>query len=85
MKVRHAVENRRVIAVQDPASNPAGAAGQSLAWVPSQRQPFEVCLQPQKNSLPSFSAVCLTGVNSDPLWLPSQNGCFADLPQAHQK
>jgi len=24
------------------------------------------------------------GLNPEPLWLPSQKGCVADMPQAHQ-
>jgi hypothetical protein len=28
---------------------------------------------------------CFTGENSVPLWLPSQKGCEADFPHAHQK
>jgi hypothetical protein len=44
-----------------------------------------LCLQAQKNTLPVFVAVYFTGEYSVSLWLPSQNGCFALLPQAHQK
>ncbi len=36
------------------------------------------CLQPQKNSLPSFSATCFTGLSVVTLWLPSQKGCFCE-------
>ena len=44
-----------------------------------------LCLQPQKNTLPLFSAVYFSGLNSVPLCDPSQKGCLLDLPQAHQK
>jgi hypothetical protein len=32
----------------------------------------------------AFLCVYLTGVNSEPLWLPSQKGCDLLLPQEHQ-
>ena len=44
-----------------------------------------LCLQPQKYTVPDALGVYFTGVNSEPLWLPSQKGCFALLPQAHHQ
>jgi hypothetical protein len=58
---------------------------QSFAWLPSQSGGFAVCLQPQKNTVRVFSGLWRTGANPVPAWLPSQNGCVADRPQAHQK
>jgi hypothetical protein len=58
---------------------------QSEECVPSHKGALLLCLQAQKNTLPVFVAVYFTGEYSVSLWLPSQNGCFALLPQAHQK
>jgi hypothetical protein len=58
---------------------------QSEECVPSHNGALLLCLQAQKNTLPVFVAVYFTGEYSVSLWLPSQNGCFALLPQAHQK
>jgi len=44
-----------------------------------------VRLQVQKNTFLVSGAVNCIGENPEPLWLPSQNGCFADLPQAHHQ
>lgn len=52
---------------------------------PSQSGGLPLTLQPQKNTLPDFSAVYFTGVNSVPLCEPSQKGCLLLLPQLHQK
>jgi hypothetical protein len=57
----------------------------SLLWLPSQRTGVAVCLQPQKYSVLDSVASNFTGVKPLPLWLPSQNGCVALRPQAHQK
>jgi len=56
-----------------------------VLWVPSHSGAFPVALQPQKYSAPSFSALWATGVKPVSLCEPSQNGYFADRPQAHQK
>jgi hypothetical protein len=45
-----------------------------LECVPSQSGVLFVCLHPQKNTLPVFSAVYFTGEKPEPLWLPSQKG-----------
>ena len=44
-----------------------------------------VCLHPQKYTFPDSLGVNCTGVNPEPLWLPSQKGCVALLPQAHHQ
>jgi len=54
---------------------------QIALWLPSQKGGVLVCLQAQKNLRPVSSAVHLSGVKEEPLWLPSQNGCFLELPQ----
>ena len=56
-----------------------------LLCEPSQSGGLPVALQPQKNTCLEASATYFTGLNSEPLWAPSQNGCFLLLPQAHQK
>jgi hypothetical protein len=56
-----------------------------LLWLPSQRTPFDDCLQPQKHTRLVSSAVYFFGTKSVSLCEPSQNGWLADLPQAHQK
>ena len=58
---------------------------QSFEWLPSHIGAASECLQPQKNARPSFSAVNFTGERPVSLWLPSQKGWLALLPQAHQK
>jgi hypothetical protein len=58
---------------------------QSRACDPSQSGALSERLHPQKKTRPAFSVANLIGTKSVPLWLPSQNGCFALLPQAHQK
>ena len=55
------------------------------AGAPSHSGDLAECLQPQNQTLPSASAVYLTGTKSVPRWLPSQNGCFALRPQAHHQ
>jgi len=57
----------------------------SLECAPSQNGALLLCLQPQKNIFLSASAVNFTGAIPVFLWLPSQKGCLADFPQAHQK
>jgi hypothetical protein len=47
-------------------------------------QGVAVCLHPQKYTVFDSAASYFIGVNSLPLWLPSQNGWFALRPQAHQ-
>jgi hypothetical protein len=42
-------------------------------------------LQQQKKSFFAASGSTFIGVNADPLCDPSQKGCFALRPQAHQK
>ncbi len=54
-------------------------------WLPSHKGALPVFLQLQKNKRPSFSAVYLTGLNSDPLCDPSQKGCLLLCPHEHQK
>ena len=44
-----------------------------------------VCLQPQNHTVLSFVALYSIGANSDPLWLPSQNGCLVLCPQEHHQ
>ena len=56
-----------------------------LLWVPSQNGLLPLCLQPHKATGALEVMVTLTGLNSLPLWDPSQNGCLADLPQAHHQ
>ena len=46
---------------------------------------FADALHPQKNIFLVASAVIFTGAMPVSLWLPSQKGCLALLPQAHQK
>jgi hypothetical protein len=53
-------------------------------WVPSHNASFFDCLQPQKYAVVDSVAVYLIGVIPDSLWLPSQKGCEALRPQAHQ-
>jgi len=52
---------------------------------PSQNGAFLVCLQAHSQASPVFSAVNFFGTKSEPLWLPSQNGCLALLPQVHHQ
>jgi hypothetical protein len=59
-------------------------AGKVLC-VPSHIGALLVRLQVQKKTRPDLSAVYFIGENVDPLWLPSQNGCFDDLPQVHHQ
>jgi hypothetical protein len=68
-----------------PRLRHAPLAGYSLECAPSHRGDLLLCLQPQKNTFLSASAVNFTGAIPVSLWLPSQKGCLADLPQAHQK
>ena len=58
---------------------------QSPPCVPSQKGLFDVCLHPHRYAVSVSVASNFTGVKPLPLWLPSQNGWFALLPQAHQK
>lgn len=51
-----------------------GTAAHSRECVPSHIGALAVCLQPQKKTRPSFSAVNFNGTISVSLWLPSQNG-----------
>jgi hypothetical protein len=46
-----------------------------LAWVPSQKGPVVVCLQPHRKSVPSSSATMRRGFRPVPLCAPSQSGC----------
>jgi hypothetical protein len=51
---------------------------------PSHSAPFALVLQPQKYTVSAFGAVKAVGVNSVPLWEPSQNGWLALRPHRHQ-
>jgi hypothetical protein len=57
----------------------------NVLWVPSQKGALPVCLHWQSQASPSFSAVNFFGAKDVPLWLPSQNGWEADLPQAQNQ
>jgi hypothetical protein len=52
---------------------------------PSQNGGVPVRLQAQKATRLLSVAVHFSGENGVPAWEPSQNGCFADLPQAHHQ
>ena len=54
----------------------------SLLCEPSHSGIVVVRLQVQKNTFLVSGAVNCIGENTVPLWLPSQNGCLADFPQA---
>jgi len=54
-------------------------------WLPSHIGCDLVALQPQKNTFVDSVASYFIGVNSEPLWEPSQKGCELLFPQAHQK
>jgi hypothetical protein len=56
-----------------------------LLWLPSQNGGLAVCLQPQKMTSSSRSALKATGVKPVPACEPSQKGCCFDRPQLHQK
>lgn len=75
---------RRRIARDSPPRPVADRRAHNALCEPSQSAPFFECLQPQNQTVPVFSAFQATGVKSEPLCEPSQNGCFADLPQEHQ-
>jgi len=54
--------------------------------VPSQKGDRSDILHPQKSSSSLSIAMNFTDLNFPSfLWVPSQNGCFGDKPQAHQK
>ena len=57
----------------------------SLLCEPSHSGAVVVRLQVQKNTFLVSGAVNCIGENPVPLWLPSQNGWLADLPQAHHQ
>ena len=59
--------------------------GQSLLWDPSHSGWCAERLQAQNHSFFDSAASNFTGVNSEPLCEPSQNGCLALLPQAHHQ
>jgi hypothetical protein len=54
-------------------------------WLPSQSGGVAVPLQAQNATRRVSVAVHFTGVKAVPAWEPSQNGCFADRPQAHHQ
>jgi hypothetical protein len=56
-----------------------------LLWVPSQYGLFPECLHLQSHASLFSSVLNITGVNSVPVWEPSQKGWFSLLPHAHQK
>jgi nitrogen regulatory protein PII len=57
----------------------------SLLWVPSQCGGWRLCLQPHSHRLPLRAVtVNIRGSIPLPLCEPSQNGCVAERPQAHQ-
>ncbi len=64
-------------------ARPAGR--QSALCVPSHTGWWAECLQAQNQAFFDSVASYFTGVNSEPLCEPSQNGCFALLPQAHHQ
>jgi hypothetical protein len=64
---------------------PPGEGDQSLLCEPSHSGIVAVRLQVQKNTFLVSGAVNCIGENPEPLWLPSQNGWLADLPQAHHQ
>jgi hypothetical protein len=66
-------------------STPPGEGDQSLLCEPSHSGIVAVRLQVQKNTFLVSGAVNCIGENPEPLWLPSQNGWLADLPQAHHQ
>jgi hypothetical protein len=51
---------------------------QSRLWLPSHIGVLPVRLQAQKKTLPVLGAFHSCGVNSVPLWLPSQKGWRLD-------
>lgn len=55
----------------------------NVLWVPSQNVGEALCLHWHIYLVPLASAVNITGVNSDPLCDPSQNGWFFDSPHEH--
>jgi len=55
------------------------------AWLPSQFGDPPVCLHMHQATVAFSVTSYFTGENSVPLWLPSQNGWVAELPQEHQK
>ncbi len=54
-------------------------------WLPSQNGVSFVALQPQNQTVSSFSARQIIGLRPVPLCAPSQKGCVAERPQEHQK
>lgn len=50
---------------------------------PSQKPGLLVCLQTHMYAVFDSSATNILGVNSVPLWLPSQNGCLEEFPHEH--
>src|SRR5215813_5262253 len=58
---------------------------QMTLCVPSQNGRSSVLLQPHRLKVPELSATKRCGCKVVVLWEPSQNGCLAERPQAHQK
>jgi hypothetical protein len=54
-------------------------------WAPSHNGGAFVCLHKQIGYRLVISGVKATGLIRVAVWLPSQNGCCADLPQAHHR
>ena len=54
-------------------------------WLPSHIGRLPVRLQAQNQACSAVAAFHSTGVKAEPLWEPSQNGCFLERPQAHHQ
>jgi hypothetical protein len=57
----------------------------SFAWLPSQKHPIFVCLQPHHATVLASVISVFNGAKPVPLCEPSQNGCDFDRPHAHHQ